>query len=93
MSKFLRLYLGSGTVDGVQYVSPESLARMEKAHTTSGAEAGLEVRVYGAESFIDAVVATVGIDPLRDGLRVMDGRDMPDPLVFDAPTVIGQDHR
>jgi MazG family protein len=52
-------------------------------------KAGVDVIVLGAESFIDAVLAEVGIDPLRDGLRVMDGRDMPDPLVLDAPTIIG----
>jgi len=51
--------------------------------------AGVEVLVIGGESFVDAVIAEVGVDPLRDGLRVIDGRDMPDPLVLDAPTIIG----
>ena len=51
--------------------------------------AGVEVLVVGGESFVDAVIAEVGVDPLRDGLRVIDGRDMPDPLVLDAPTIIG----
>ena len=45
--------------------------------------------IVGGESFVDAIIAEVGVDPLRDGLRVIDGRDMPDPLVLDAPTIIG----
>lgn len=72
-------------VPGSPYVGESSVRLlMERA-----AAAGVDLLVVGAESFVDAVVAEVGVDPLRDGLRVMDGRDMPDPLVLDAPTVIG----
>ncbi len=72
-------------VPGSPYVGETSVAMLR----VEAARAGIEVAVIGAESFVDAVVAEVGVDPLRDGLRVMDGRDMPDPLVLDAPTVIG----
>lgn len=50
MAKFLQLFLGRGTVGGVQYVSPESLERMETAHSTDGARAGLEVG-YGLNNY------------------------------------------
>ncbi|MDF1596783.1 MAG: nucleoside triphosphate pyrophosphohydrolase [Acidimicrobiia bacterium] len=72
-------------VPGSPYVGESSVAILR----TRAAAAGLEVAVIGAESFVDAVIAEVGVDPLRDGLRVMDGRDLPDPLVLDAPTIIG----
>jgi CubicO group peptidase (beta-lactamase class C family) len=50
MARFLQLFLGRGSVDGVQYVSPESLARMETTTTTDGARAGLEVG-YGLHNY------------------------------------------
>lgn len=50
MGRFLRLFLGRGTVDGVQYVTPGSLKRMETAMTTAGARAGLEVG-YGLNNY------------------------------------------
>ena len=50
-------------------------------------EIGLEV--IPAESFIDAVLAAVGYDPLDRGLIVLNGQDLPDPLVLDHPTIIG----
>ena len=50
MGRFLLLFLGRGTHDGVQYVSPASLDRMEVAMTTDGARAGLEVG-YGLNNY------------------------------------------
>ncbi len=50
MARFLFLFLGRGTHDGVQYVSPESLDRMEAPMTTDGARAGLEVG-YGLHNY------------------------------------------
>ncbi len=72
-------------VPGSPYVGESSVGILKQRAT----EAGREVLVIGAESFVDAIVAEVGVDPLRDGLRVVDGRDMPDPLILDAPTIIG----
>ena len=45
--------------------------------------------VLPAESFVDAVLSAVGIDPLRDGFQLLNGHDLPSPLVLDKPTVIG----
>ena len=42
-----------------------------------------------AESFVDAVLRVVGCDPLRRGLRIVDGHNLPDPWALDAPTVVG----
>ena len=50
MARFLELFLGRGTVDGVQYVTPESIDRMEAPATTDGARAGLEVG-YGLHNY------------------------------------------
>ncbi len=72
-------------VPGSPYVGESSVAILKERATA----VNVDVLVVGAESFIDAVVSEVGVDPLRDGLRIMDGRDMPDPLVLDCPTIIG----
>ena len=50
MARFLQLFLGRGTVDGVQYVSPESIDRMERAETTNAAKRGLEAG-YGLHNY------------------------------------------
>jgi tetrapyrrole methylase family protein/MazG family protein len=50
---------------------------------------GVDVEIVPAESFVDAVLTTVGYDPLDRGLQVLNGHAMPDPLVLDKPTIIG----
>lgn len=54
----------------------------------ASAGAGLTLEVVDAQSFVDAVVAAVGIDPLRAGLQILNGHDLPEPLVVDKPTII-----
>jgi tetrapyrrole methylase family protein/MazG family protein len=49
-----------------------------------------DVEVIPAESFIDAVLAEVGYDPLDRGLQILNGHDLPDPLVLDKPTIVAQ---
>lgn len=48
------------------------------------------VELIPGESFVDAVLAEVGYDPLDRGLQILNGHDLPDPLVLDKPTIIGQ---
>jgi tetrapyrrole methylase family protein/MazG family protein len=48
-----------------------------------------DLEVLPAESFIDATLAAVGIDPLKDGLQVLDAQDLPAELAFPVPTIIG----
>ncbi len=50
MARFAQMFLGRGTLDGVQYITPESIERMERVATTSGAEAGLEIG-YGLNNY------------------------------------------
>lgn len=54
------------------------------------AAAGIAVDLVGGESFLDLVLAETGVDPLAAGLTVLDGRDLPDPLLLYLPTVIAQ---
>ncbi|HEU4917069.1 MAG TPA: nucleoside triphosphate pyrophosphohydrolase [Acidimicrobiia bacterium] len=53
-------------------------------------EAGVGAEVIPAESFVDAVLADVGYDPLDRGLQLLNAHDLPDPLVLDKPTVVAQ---
>lgn len=48
-----------------------------------------DVEVIPAESFVDAVLAQVGYDPLDRGLQILNGHELPDPLVLDKPTIVG----
>jgi tetrapyrrole methylase family protein / MazG family protein len=45
--------------------------------------------VLPAESFVDAILRAVGYDPFQRGLRILNGHELPSPLVLDCPTVIG----
>jgi tetrapyrrole methylase family protein/MazG family protein len=51
-------------------------------------EAGAEIELIPAESFIDALLAEVGYDPLDRGLQILNGHELPEPLVLDKPTII-----
>lgn len=48
-----------------------------------------EIEIVSGESFVDAVLAEVGYDPLDRGLQILNGHELPDPLVLDKPTIIG----
>ncbi len=53
-------------------------------------DSGAEIDLIPAESFIDAVLEAVGYDPLDRGLQILNGHDLPQPLVLDKPTIIAQ---
>ena len=53
-------------------------------------DSGAEIELIPAESFIDAVLEEVGYDPLDRGLQILDGHELPQPLVLDKPTIIAQ---
>ncbi len=56
-------------------------------------EAAVDAEVIPGESFVDLVLSEVGCDPLDRGLQILNGHDLPDPLVMDKPTIIGHvDH-
>ena len=48
-----------------------------------------DVRLHPAESFLDLIFSTVGIDPLDRGFQLLNGHDLPVVLNFSVPTVIG----
>jgi tetrapyrrole methylase family protein / MazG family protein len=55
-----------------------------------GREAGHDVELLSAASFLEDVFAAVGLDPITDGAQIVDARDLPDPLPFHLPTIITQ---
>jgi tetrapyrrole methylase family protein / MazG family protein len=50
---------------------------------------GSPVEIVPGVSFVDAILAEVGYDPLDRGLQILNGHELPDPLVLDKPTIIG----
>lgn len=48
-----------------------------------------EAEILPAESFVDAILRVVGYDPFERGLRILNGHELPSPLVLDCPTVVG----
>jgi tetrapyrrole methylase family protein/MazG family protein len=50
---------------------------------------GTEIEVIPAESFVDAVLVEMGYDPLDRGLQILNGHELPQPLILDMPTIVG----
>lgn len=53
---------------------------------------GIDTEVRAGESFVDLACSAVGVDPIDDGLQIVDGRALPDPLPLHLPTLITQVH-
>lgn len=66
-------------VPGSPHIGEFAVAQLQ-ARTT--------VEMVASESFLDATLATVGYDPLDRGLRILDGHNLPDPLLIDGPTIV-----
>lgn len=49
---------------------------------------GDQVEILSSETFVDAILSEVGYDPLRDGLQLLNGHQLPFPLVVDKPTIV-----
>ncbi|MDE0121693.1 MAG: nucleoside triphosphate pyrophosphohydrolase [bacterium] len=75
----------------VAYVTPGSPLVGERAvgmiRSLAGRE-GMEVKVYPAESFLDAALEALGIDPLDGGLTVLNAHRLPSPLLLRGPTLV-----
>ncbi|MDE0189496.1 MAG: nucleoside triphosphate pyrophosphohydrolase, partial [bacterium] len=52
------------------------------------AREGMEVTIYPAESFLDAALEALGIDPLDGGLTVLNAHRLPSPLLLRGPTLV-----
>ena len=77
----------------VVYAVPGSAVVGERAVPmirTLAADAGIAVRIEPGLSFLDLAYSAVGIDPIADGMQVLDARDLPDPLPLHLPTFITQ---
>lgn len=48
-----------------------------------------DVEVIQAETFVDAILAEVGYDPFDRGLQILNGHELPFPLIVDKPTIVG----
>ena len=77
-----------GSAGPVVYAVPGSAVVGERAVTEIRKRAGAEV--IPGESFLDLVYVEAGIDPINTPVKILDGRDLPDPLVFDAALIIAQ---
>lgn len=81
---------GSGPV---AYAVPGSAIVGERAVSQLVAAAALEgipCTVIPGESFIDLACVAVGVDPIADGLQILDARALPDPLPLHLPSLITQ---
>jgi tetrapyrrole methylase family protein/MazG family protein len=77
----------------VAYAVPGSAIVGERAVSRLVAAAAREeipCVVTPGESFIDLACAAVGIDPISDGLQILDARALPDPLPLHLPSLITQ---
>ena len=77
----------------VVYAVPGSAVVGERAVTRLVArarESGIPSRVVPGESFIDLACVAVDLDPIADGLQILDARALPDPLPLHVPSLITQ---
>lgn len=68
-------------VPGSPFVGEFAVRRIVAAHP--------DTTVIPGESFVDAILATVDYDPLDRGLQILNGHELPDPLILDKPTIVG----
>ena len=52
-------------------------------------ESGIQVTVHPCESFVEAALAELGVDPLDRGLTVLNAHRLPSPLLLSGPTLVG----
>jgi tetrapyrrole methylase family protein/MazG family protein len=85
--------LAASSVSPVVFAVPGHPAVAERAVALireQAADAGVPIRVIGSQSFLDAVVDLLEIDPLDGGLELLDARSLPVPLLLRRPTVFAQ---
>jgi len=82
-----------GQTQPVVYAVPGSAVVGERTVAmirSMAAGAGIDVDVHAGESFLDLVWVRTGCDPIAEGVQVLDGRDLPDPLQLHIATVVTQ---
>ena len=73
-------------VPGSAVVGERAVAQIRER----AASAGIAMEVIPGESFLDLVYMEAGVDPIATPVKILDGRDLPDPLIFDAALIITQ---
>ncbi len=85
--------MAAASTGPVVYAVPGSAVVGERAVTllrAASSDAGFPIRVLPGLSFLDLVYGAVGVDPIADGLQIVDARTLRDPLPLHLPTVITQ---
>ncbi len=85
--------LAAGRRGRVVYAVPGSAIVGERAVpliTTAAENEGIPCAIIPGESFIDAACALVGVDPIADGLQVLNARALPNPFPLHLPSLITQ---
>ena len=85
--------IAAAATDGVVYAVPGSASVGERTVSllrTRAREEDIDVKVHSGVSFLDLVYVAAGVDPIADGLQVLDARALPVPLPLHLPTVITQ---
>ncbi len=85
--------LGALETGSVVYAVPGSAVVGERAVAEirqRAASAGIPVEILPGESFLDLVYVEAGVDPITTPVKILDGRDLPDPLIFDAALIVTQ---
>ena len=75
----------------VVYAVPGSPLYAEKTVVKLRKEAsrrGIQLTILLASSFLDEVFAALEVDPAATGFQVLDGRDLPSPLILHLATVV-----
>ena len=75
----------------VVYATPGSPLVGERAVGMIRSQAfgeGMGVVVHSAESFVEAALAELGVDPLDRGLTVLNAHRLPTPLLLRGPTLV-----
>jgi tetrapyrrole methylase family protein/MazG family protein len=85
--------LAASAEGSVVYAVPGSAVVGERAVRqirSRAAADGISVFVDPGLSFLDLAYVAVDLDPIADGLQVLDARDLPDPMPLHLPTIITQ---
>ena len=75
----------------VVYATPGSPLVGERAVEmirSLASESGLEMAVHPGESFLDAAISQLGVDPLEQGFTVLNAHRLPAPLLLRGPTLV-----
>jgi tetrapyrrole methylase family protein/MazG family protein len=75
------------------YAVPGSAVVGERAVATLrrlADERQIPVVIHAGESFLDLAYLAAGIDPIARSVKIVNARELPDPLIFDAALVVTQ---